>query len=181
MNVSCCDNCLLSKGDSAANPLTVSGSVLDDHDKIILKLIDELEERLIKQPKPPKVVIPMPSADPEAKPLKNRVKDRYKNVKKALETLRYKFWRENYGDTMFTAMAMLPDNILNALASQTKIKTMADLEVALPDWDFAEEMGQVVLDKIAQVDGEWVAQNEAEKAARAEAKRLESAEKKIKR
>lgn len=181
MNVPCCDNCLLSKGDNAANPLTVSESADEEFDDMIVKLVDEFEERLLKQPKPPKVVIPMPSADPEAKPIKRRVKDRLKLVKKALLILRYKFWKENYGDTMFTELSILPDSILASLAAEAKIRTMEDLAVALPNWDFAEELGPSALETIARVDGKWISQNEAEKLERANARKEESKRKKQKR
>ncbi|KAI0087264.1 P-loop containing nucleoside triphosphate hydrolase protein, partial [Irpex rosettiformis] len=73
-------------------------------------------------------------------------------MKEALEDLRSKFWKENYSGTMLTMTTILPDSTLSTLASEAKIATMADLELFLPGWDFAKEMGPIVLTTIQDVD-----------------------------
>ncbi|KAI0083378.1 hypothetical protein BDY19DRAFT_910632 [Irpex rosettiformis] len=121
MTVPCCDNCLLSKGDNRDNPLTLS-----EFDETLTAIIGLLDDRLVKKP-PTRA-----SQLPQASSVKKRVKGRLNNVKEALENLRSKFWKENYGDTMLTMTTILPDSILSTLASESKIVTMADLDLK---WD----------------------------------------------
>ncbi|KAI0683631.1 P-loop containing nucleoside triphosphate hydrolase protein, partial [Cytidiella melzeri] len=47
---------------------------------------------------------------------------------------------------------LLPDDVLATLASEAKIRTMDDLNLALPGWTFASELGPGALSHIAELD-----------------------------
>lgn len=66
--------------------------------------------------------------------------------------------------------SILPDRFLTILCSQKHIRTLQDIERAIPDWKFRTRYGEVVLDRIKNADEEWLQEDRAQKLARKLAK-----------
>lgn len=110
-----------------------------------------------------------------AKQAPKRTRERKTTVVTALTTFRHSYWRAHYRYSGFPPQTVLPDNVLNTLATETKIKTLADLKELLPGWHFADDLGPGALDCIDKADSLWTDDNEAEKKKRSDARKAETA------
>jgi hypothetical protein len=58
----------------------------------------------------------------------------------------------------------LPNRTLEKLASQARLKPFSDIKQEIPDWGWADEYAQSVLDRLAPIDDAWVEESERKKA-----------------
>ncbi|KAI0703587.1 P-loop containing nucleoside triphosphate hydrolase protein [Cytidiella melzeri] len=114
---------------------------INEHDVAILNLIRRLNARLTEV-----TILPPVGPDDFTQqqllteiPKRNRA--RAASVKTALLAFRDTYWRESDRQSGFLPATLLPDDVLATLASEAKIRTMDDLNLALPGWTFASELG----------------------------------------
>ncbi|KAI0684452.1 hypothetical protein BC835DRAFT_1422315 [Cytidiella melzeri] len=111
-------------------------------------------------------------------PAPKRNRKRTAIVKDALLQFRDSYWRKHYVHSGFPSQTLFLDAFLTTLSAETKIKTLDDLKLALPDWTFAEELGPDALACIQEADLPWIEKHEAEKRNRATVKKAKTASEK---
>ncbi|KAI0686304.1 hypothetical protein BC835DRAFT_1309588 [Cytidiella melzeri] len=165
--VICCDNRLLSKGHNFDCPI-------NEHDVAILNLIRRLNARLTE-------VTILPPVGPDdftqqqlLTEIPKRNHARAASVKTALLAFRDTYWRKSDRQSGFLPATLLPDDVLATLASEAKIKTMDDLNLALPGWTFALELGPGALSHIAELDADWLKKNKSGIQLRAAGRKAET-------
>ncbi|KIL55563.1 hypothetical protein M378DRAFT_134069 [Amanita muscaria Koide BX008] len=99
-----------------------------------------------------------------------------KKVRAALLNWRFVTYERHYSPSPFTSVVILPDSTLTALASNARIKTLADMQQMLkPPWVFASLHGQEVLDLLEKMDIAEKERRLLEKLQRREQKKEETA------
>ncbi|KAM6493656.1 hypothetical protein JOM56_010017 [Amanita muscaria] len=99
-----------------------------------------------------------------------------KNVRAALLNWHFVMYEKHYSPSPFTSMVILPDSTLTALASNARIKTLADMQQMLkPPWVFASLHGQDLLDLLEEMDRAEKERRHQEKLQKREQKKEETA------
>lgn len=100
-----------------------------------------------------------------------------KTVRAALLNWRYKTYKSHYSPSPFTSVVILPDPTLTALASNARIKSVADMQQVLkPPWVFASKHGPEILELLEKLDKADKEGRECEKLKRREQKKEETAQ-----
>jgi hypothetical protein len=76
---------------------------------------------------------------------------------------------------------LLPDTVLTKLASRARIKTVADIKNEVPEWLWADEYGDAILQLLEPIDLAWHEESERTKAEKKAKRAKISAERKVKR
>lgn len=95
-----------------------------------------------------------------------------------LERWRFKTKRSRYTPSSTSAVTLMPDPILNIVASNRRIRTLGDFDVMLdPPWIFGSRHGEEVLELLRRLDADDTATRDAAKQERSAAKKARTAEK----
>lgn len=81
--------------------------------------------------------------------------DRLQSCRNAIIEWRSRTWLENYSDCAWGPNVLLPDSIITKLATRSHISTIEDIKREIPEWDFADDYGSVILDIIHKTDDLW--------------------------
>jgi hypothetical protein len=147
----CCDICVRKRRK-------IDATLLSPAETDLLELITRIESR----PSPP----PPPQYSNDSKP---RQKTWQKAVFDKLRSWRFEKWTRDYKHVSFPPQSLISDKMLKILATHTRIKTMDDLNIALPNWGWAEDFGPALLAYIKEVDSDWL----SNQAREGEQKRVE--------
>ena len=170
----CCDNCLRGRRD---NP----GHILTDAESNLLSLIDRIQTQL--KPSNSKCVIDVKdiqvseSAENPKRPGARRT-DRLLSCRTAIMEWRSRTWSENYSDCAWGPTVLLPDAIVTKLATRSHILTVEDIKREVPDWDFVNEYGTIILDLIQKTDDLWKEDHESKLKSNKDTRKRRSAENK---
>ncbi|KAI0744930.1 P-loop containing nucleoside triphosphate hydrolase protein [Earliella scabrosa] len=89
---------------------------------------------------------------------------------------RMQTWLRDYHMCRFSYLILLPDKTLTTLASQARLRTVADIEAAVPRWPFAADHGAEILTILSVVDERVRAEKEAKKKLSEEKKAAKAAQ-----
>jgi hypothetical protein len=141
-------------------------AILTKQEEDILKLIRHIETRRIKRnDDSEQEVINIDSNDaglelPQApKKEGQRRGDRLQHCRKVIERWRSQCWHQHYEGSAWGPRALMSDPIVTKLATHTHIKTLENLRMEVPEWDFALRHGTDVLAIIRDADSRYKQQN----------------------
>ena len=147
----CCDNCLRERRD---NP----NHILTDAESILLALMDRIQNQLKSKPSTSEtnciIDVDDISAENPKRPGVRRT-GRLQSCRNAIIEWRSRTWLENYSDCAWGPNVLLPDAIITKLATRSHILTTEDIKREIPDWDFVNDYGSIILDIIQKTDDLW--------------------------
>jgi hypothetical protein len=86
--------------------------------------------------------------------------DRLQACRKALKSWCLEAFKRDFKHSILYPKVVFPDKILKKIASQARLKTLSDIKKEIPDWDWADEYGQPMLDLLASIDNSWTEESE---------------------
>ncbi len=96
--------------------------------------------------------------------------ERFQSCHEALSDWRRWRWRTTYRRCIWGMEVLLPDKILEILAKAAHIKCVDDIRRDIPEWEWVDDYGVEVLDRLRPIDNQWKAEStqaaEANKAKR---------------
>ncbi|KAH7905725.1 hypothetical protein BJ138DRAFT_1017321, partial [Hygrophoropsis aurantiaca] len=101
-----------------------------------------------------------------------------KNARNLLENWRDKTWVGQYSHVPYGPEGLLPNQVVQKIASSTRIKTIEDMVGVGWSTSRAERHGEEVLKLLEAYDTKYQRMREAEKEAKAEAKRAATEQRK---
>lgn len=175
----CCDNCLRGRRDNPSHILTEAKSNT-------LALMDRIQNQIRHSPaRPPSVVQEVidvdalaTSAESPKRPGPRRT-ERLTNCRNAIIKWRSHTWLENYSDCAWGPNVLLPDAVVTKLATRSHISTVEEMKEEVPDWDFVDTYGSIVLEIIQEADGLWKEDHERVLQGKKDVRKRGSLEKKI--
>jgi superfamily II DNA helicase RecQ len=145
----CCDNCLRGRRNN-------SEAFLTNEESNILTLIDRIENQI--SPRSIKEVIDVDTLVTPAETPKRpgpRRTERLQSCRDALTKWRGRTWSEKYSDCAWGPNVLLSDAIVTKLATRSHLSTIEDIRKEIPEWDFVDDYGRIVLDLIRETDETW--------------------------
>jgi hypothetical protein len=174
----CCDNCLRRRREDPDHILTNAESnvlVLMDRIQTQMKpggnfqdVIDVDSDTLVISAENPKRPGP-------------RRTERLQSCRDAITEWRSCTWLENYSDCAWGPDVLLPDTIVTKLAMRSHISTIEEIKKEIPDWDFVDDYGSIVLDLIQKTDEIWKEDHACKLQAKKDTRKRHSLENKEQR
>ncbi|CAK5270381.1 unnamed protein product [Mycena citricolor] len=96
---------------------------------------------------------------------KTRRKEHLRSAKANLSDWRTITYLKEYADSNFTDIAILPDKVVNQLASNRALN-MDELKALVPQWALADIHGQAIIDRLARLDQAYMDAVAGEKQAK---------------
>ncbi|KAI0302709.1 P-loop containing nucleoside triphosphate hydrolase protein [Russula brevipes] len=150
--VPCCDLCILRKAADDHGSLTpVESKILALREK----LSRDCPGQHGTQGSSGQVEDPI---DIDAEP--PRRGDRLQACQKALESWCLETFKRDYKHSVLFPKVVFPDKVIKKIASQARLKTLSDIKKEIPDWDWADDYGQSMLDLLASIDNSWTEESE---------------------
>jgi len=146
----CCDNCIQRRR-------AIPDAILTDAETKVLSLIDRIQAGSFPIPDASQEVIDVGANSPM-----RRRGERFKVCREALAQWRDRTWHRDYGLCAWGPNALLPEEVITKLASSLSLSSLEDVKREVPDWDFAEDYGAVVIDAINKADELWKQNHEQE-------------------
>ncbi|TRM56542.1 P-loop containing nucleoside triphosphate hydrolase protein [Schizophyllum amplum] len=142
----------------------------------------------IDPPTRPSTPVESPHVTPASTPKKNgkrpmqpsnpaRRGELLKRVRTALQDWRVATRKLEYPYSTLTATALMPDKILNKIASNNKLRTVDDLRCLDPPWIYASKHGGPVIAAIEDIVGRFVEERDREVLLRRAEKALQTRQK----
>ena len=164
----CCDLCILKKV-KLNQELTLRESC-----------IHELSKRINSRHDAPAVTDPNAPQQPKTRKvtgLGRRRDERLEACKNTLSDWRAKIYSSTFKNCIFGPQTLMSDKTLTKLATSADIKTVDSIKTQIPDWIWADEYGEDVLNLLKPIDSAWKAEIDAKaKENRARAKKPKTAE-----
>ncbi len=153
LNVPCCDLCLMQ--NTAQNIPWVRTERKD-------KIIDLLMRLNIQKSR-----CDTADSDNQTMPIVKKKKagkgarrgERFQSCHEALSDWRRWRWRTTYRRCIWGMEVLLPDKVLDILAKAAHIKTVDNIRRDLPEWEWVNDYGAEVLDRLRPIDNQWKAES----------------------
>jgi hypothetical protein len=120
----------------------------------------------------------IPQANKRSRHPGSRRQERLEACRNVLTSWRHKTWHRDFKDCVWGPSVLLPDTILTKIATRARIQTLGDINKQIPEWIWADEYGDAVLELLEPIDRSWHEENEQKKAENKAKRAKVSAEKK---
>ncbi|KAI9061339.1 P-loop containing nucleoside triphosphate hydrolase protein [Trametes sanguinea] len=154
----CCDNCVRTKSTSGGTLTPAEAAVLDMVERLA-KASDPVLRDCLKDSQ---ALVPVVSAI--------RRGDHLAACRARLYWWRMETWHALYAQCIFSHQVLLPDNVLTRLASQGRLRTVADIKRSIPQWGFMDVHGAEVLHVLSVIDTRHQIELEVKKKLKTEAR-----------
>jgi hypothetical protein len=190
----CCDNCVLKMHNS--------GGTLTPAETQFLALRSRIESRNMPsithpvapptqageqneahngQPGEAPLGVERPETQKKPRHPGPRHAERLEACRNTLTNWRSSTWNRVFKHCIWGPSALLPDAVLTKLATQARLKTLADIQERIPEWGWADEYGEEILKLLEPIDNAWHEENERKKAENKVKRAQLSEENRIKR
>ncbi|PSS06546.1 hypothetical protein PHLCEN_2v3676 [Hermanssonia centrifuga] len=69
-------------------------------------------------------------------------------------------WCQTYRDCFWGKESLLPDKVLQMFAKAAHIHTLDDIKREIPDWEWADDHGEEILERLETIDNQWHAERD---------------------
>lgn len=111
----------------------------------------------------------------------DRKDQRLQDCRDAIHAWRRSTRLRSYAKCIFGVQAIMSNAVLEKIAKHARIKTMEDLNLETPDWDFKDKYGEEVLALLMPIDAKWMQEHTAAIKERAQLRKRDSEAKAIER